>query len=68
MPLSENASMTLEGGYLTSRRDCISQTKITVFSLTKDMTGKEDMYRSSAIRALCKITDVCNVLHYELKY
>lgn len=27
-------------------------------SLTKDMTGKEDMYRPAAIRALCKITDV----------
>ena len=27
-------------------------------SLTKDMTGKEDQYRPSAIRALCAITDV----------
>ena len=27
-------------------------------SLTKDMTGKEDQYRGSAIRALCVITDV----------
>ena len=28
------------------------------YSLTKDMTGKEDQYRGSAIRALCVITDV----------
>lgn len=27
------------------------------FSLTKDMTGREDVYRPSAIRALCRITD-----------
>lgn len=27
-------------------------------SLTKDMTGKEDVYRAAAVRALCKITDV----------
>lgn len=27
-------------------------------SLTKDMTGKEDVYRGPAIRALCRITDV----------
>ena len=27
-------------------------------SLTKDMTGKEDGYRATAIRALCKITDM----------
>ena len=25
--------------------------------LTKDMTGREDIYRPSAIRALCRITD-----------
>lgn len=30
---------------------------IVTSSLTKDMTGKEDQYRASAIRALCKITD-----------
>jgi len=30
---------------------------IVTSSLTKDMTGKEDSFRSSAIRALCKITD-----------
>ncbi len=30
---------------------------IVTSSLTKDMTGKEDMYRAAAIRALCKITD-----------
>ncbi|XP_028898366.2 coatomer subunit gamma isoform X3 [Zeugodacus cucurbitae] len=30
---------------------------IVTSSLTKDMTGKEDLYRPSAIRALCSITD-----------
>lgn len=30
---------------------------IVTSSLTKDMTGKEDMFRGSAIRALCTITD-----------
>ncbi len=30
---------------------------IVTSSLTKDMTGKEDAYRASAIRALCTITD-----------
>lgn len=30
---------------------------IVTSSLTKDMTGKEDMYRAAAIRALCTITD-----------
>ncbi|XP_065829385.1 coatomer subunit gamma-2-like [Oscarella lobularis] len=30
---------------------------IVTSSLTKDMTGKEDLYRGSAIRALCTITD-----------
>ncbi len=28
------------------------------FSLTRDMTGKEDLHRGSVIRALCKITDL----------
>lgn len=31
---------------------------VLVCSLTKDMTGKEDVYRGPAIRALCRITDV----------
>nr|CAD7596228.1 unnamed protein product [Timema genevievae] len=31
---------------------------IVTSSLTKDMTGKEDLYRAPAIRALCSITDV----------
>jgi len=31
---------------------------IVTSSLTKDMTGREDIYRAAAIRALCKITDV----------
>ena len=30
MPLSENASMTLEGGYLTSRQDCITYVWVEV--------------------------------------
>ncbi|XP_070557647.1 coatomer subunit gamma-2-like [Ptychodera flava] len=30
---------------------------IVTSSLTKDMTGKEDMFRAAAIRTLCKITD-----------
>ena len=30
---------------------------IVTSRLTKDMTGKEDSFRASAIRALCKITD-----------
>ncbi len=33
---------------------------IVTSSLTKDMTGKEDLYRPAAIRALCAITDVSN--------
>ncbi len=32
---------------------------IVTASLTRDMTGKEDSHRGPAIRALCKITDVC---------
>ena len=37
---------------------------IVTSSLTKDMTGREDMYRAPAIRALCRITDVrdCGIL------
>lgn len=31
---------------------------VLFLSLTKDMTGKEDVYRGPAIRALCRITDV----------
>lgn len=30
---------------------------IVTSSLTRDMTGKEDLYRGPAIRALCRITD-----------
>lgn len=30
---------------------------IVTSSLTKDMTGKEELYRAPAIRALCSITD-----------
>jgi len=30
---------------------------IVTSSLTRDMTGKEDLHRGPAIRALCKITD-----------
>ncbi|CAF5117412.1 unnamed protein product, partial [Rotaria sp. Silwood1] len=32
---------------------------IVTSSLTRDMTGKEDSHRGPAMRALCKITDVC---------
>ncbi|KAG7163486.1 Coatomer subunit gamma-2-like [Homarus americanus] len=35
-------------------------TIIVTSSLTKDMTGREDQYRAPAIRALCRITDVCH--------
>lgn len=38
-----------------------------IFSLTKDMTGKEDVYRGPAIRALCRITDV-SVLQLPVSY
>lgn len=31
-------------------------------SLTKDMTGKEEEYRASAIRALCTILDVSRLI------
>ncbi|XP_072418986.1 coatomer subunit gamma-2 [Chiloscyllium punctatum] len=31
---------------------------IVTSSLTKDMTGKDDVYRGPAVRALCRITDV----------
>ena len=34
---------------------------IVTSSLTKDMTGKEEQYRASAIRALCSIIDVRQV-------
>lgn len=30
---------------------------IVTSSLTKDMTGREDIYRAAAIRVLCHITD-----------
>lgn len=35
-------------------------------SLTKDMTGKEDVYRGPAIRALCRITDVSSLCFTEV--
>ncbi|CAB3406335.1 unnamed protein product [Caenorhabditis bovis] len=31
---------------------------IVTSSLTKDMTGREDVYRPASIRALCRITDI----------
>uniref|UniRef100_A0A8B9JNY2 Coatomer protein complex, subunit gamma 2 n=1 Tax=Astyanax mexicanus TaxID=7994 RepID=A0A8B9JNY2_ASTMX len=37
---------------------------IVTSSLTKDMTGKEDVYRGPAIRALCRITDVSAYYNY----
>jgi len=41
---------------------------IVTSSLTKDMTGKEDLYRAAAIRALCSITDVsiCSCIFLKL--
>lgn len=36
----------------------LTVTNLIFLSLTKDMTGKEDVYRGPAIRALCRITDV----------
>eukprot|EP00123_Amoebidium_parasiticum_P005946 comp17018_c0_seq1/m.15702 comp17018_c0_seq1/g.15702 ORF comp17018_c0_seq1/g.15702 comp17018_c0_seq1/m.15702 type:complete len:883 (-) comp17018_c0_seq1:539-3187(-) len=38
---------------------------IVTSSLTKDMTGKEDSYRASAIRALCRITDATMIQNIE---
>lgn len=35
---------------------------IVTSSLTKDMTGHEDLYRAAAIRALCSITDVSSII------
>ncbi|XP_066283814.1 coatomer subunit gamma-2-like isoform X2 [Branchiostoma lanceolatum] len=45
--------------YLTIKEmaDLAEDVIIVTSSLTKDMTGKEDMYRAAAIRALCRITD-----------
>lgn len=37
---------------------------IVTSSLTKDMTGREDLYRAAAIRALCSITDVSVYIYY----
>ncbi|ETE65302.1 Coatomer subunit gamma [Ophiophagus hannah] len=42
---------------LFQSNDCI-YIVYTFYSLTKDMTGKDDNYRGPAVRALCKITDV----------
>uniref|UniRef100_A0A8B9JPG8 Coatomer protein complex, subunit gamma 2 n=1 Tax=Astyanax mexicanus TaxID=7994 RepID=A0A8B9JPG8_ASTMX len=41
---------------------------IVTSSLTKDMTGKEDVYRGPAIRALCRITDVSAYYNYNRYY
>lgn len=45
--------------YLAIKELCqiSSDVIIVTSSLTKDMTGREDVYRPSAIRALCRITD-----------
>ncbi|KAK9496580.1 hypothetical protein O3M35_013140 [Rhynocoris fuscipes] len=40
---------------------------IVTSSLTKDMTGREDLYRAAAIRALCSITDA-SMLHTIERY
>lgn len=39
---------------------------IVTSSLTKDMTGKEDIYRAAAIRALCSITDVSEYFFFRV--
>ncbi|RXM99165.1 Coatomer subunit gamma-2 [Acipenser ruthenus] len=39
---------------------------IVTSSLTKDMTGKEDVYRGPAIRALCRITDHMVKMSYDV--
>ncbi|MEJ1280809.1 hypothetical protein NN561_011755 [Cricetulus griseus] len=39
---------------------------IVTSSLTKDMTGKEDVYRGPAIRALCRITDHMMKISYDV--
>jgi hypothetical protein len=36
-------------------------TPMTDALIRADMTGKEDAFRASAIRALCRITDVCTL-------
>lgn len=49
------------GNLCTWRRYSLKNTDLILYvclSLTKDMTGKEDVYRGPAIRALCRITDV----------
>merc|ERR1712136_410004 len=45
--------------YLTIKEmaDISEDVIIVTSSLTKDMTGKDDLFRGPAIRALCKITD-----------
>lgn len=51
--------MELARGGLHRREDFdLMVTNLIFLSLTKDMTGKEDVYRGPAIRALCRITDV----------
>lgn len=47
---------------LTSRGWGVLNYCVVFNSLTKDMTGKEDVYRGPAIRALCRITDVIPAL------
>ena len=39
---------------------------IVTSSLTKDMTGKEDLFRAPAMRALARITDVRNFINFFL--
>uniref|UniRef100_A0A3Q2CPV2 Coatomer subunit gamma n=1 Tax=Cyprinodon variegatus TaxID=28743 RepID=A0A3Q2CPV2_CYPVA len=43
--------------FLLGRSDLLVLICLFLNSLTKDMTGKEDVYRGPAIRALCRITD-----------
>jgi len=55
--------------YLTIKEmaDISEDVIIVTSSLTKDMTGKDDLFRGPAIRALCKITDA-SMLHAIERY
>ena len=52
--------------FLHSKYNCAAHSTLMMLlphpishpSLTKDMTGREDGYRATAIRSLCKITDI----------
>ncbi|XP_042231266.1 LOW QUALITY PROTEIN: coatomer subunit gamma-2-like [Homarus americanus] len=60
--LFQSNDLVLRLCYLGIKELCAvaEDTIIVTSSLTKDMTGREDQYRAPAIRALCRITDVCH--------